>query len=871
MRLFAPCLLLALSAPLTAQLSAPVPLPGDVALGLPAGSQSFADVARGSDSFLVVWEDTRSSLTGSVAGAAVDVYGMRYDASGQALDAAPFIVAGGPLRQYQPRVAWNGSEWLVAFLSERWLGFTEAGVYAVRVDVDGSVLDTAPILIDDSDFQGELDPSVVTDGTGSGWVVSWYDVAGNGNRQRKLARVSSSGAILATSTLYNTSQNNYPFRGQMAFGGGQILFVAERQSEIIARRVDPVTLQPLAAHAVLTSDGSYPAVASDGVDFYVAWRRQLVFDEHRGTTVSASGIIGSPGGDMVAVMSGAGADLRPAVAWDGDHYWLAVDQLTTGNRRVEGYRLDALGAPVDAGAVVLSDTALPNHSIIVGGILPGTLFAAWQDAGAGSEDLFGSVVAGTSTTPLGSLELSPGAQTASDVAGDADAGYLLVYNSLHSGSSRVVGLHLDDQGVPSTGLPFTIEQTTAGVDTPRVSWNGQDWLVVWESSGLVRSRRVAADGSLPDPVAVTQLVGNTPDVAALGSEFLVVASRLTSLDIRRIRAQRVSATGASIGPEFVVGEDYSRFPRVEAVGGRWLVAWQHKLNHDAASGKAQFRFVDASGTADGDAVVAGSAERVGLAVLGDTFAVGRAYGDFAVNRFDSNGVALSSNSLFVSTAPLDQLLPVMGSDGNRFLSAWTDYRIHGSNSEGQGDVFGARFGIAGGLFQDELAVADDPMAPETAGSIAGADGSSLWIHHRFVSDGTVTGWRAFLRVLQEAAFCQQDIGFGGSSGSQLSLCGTGLGSGEVSNLHLLGGPELSLTLLVMGFQNQPIALLGGLLVPSDAAHLELLATNQDGELFVPNIAGGHPLSPTVYLQALSADPFTGAAVFSNAIEAQFTP
>jgi len=109
----------ALGAP---QLSAPVVLPGDSALSPPAGNQTNAVLARGGDQILMVWEDTRASLAGTQTaqgyGTTVsDVYAARLDAGGNPIDIEPIPVATGAFSQTLPKVAWNGSHWLVVWTS----------------------------------------------------------------------------------------------------------------------------------------------------------------------------------------------------------------------------------------------------------------------------------------------------------------------------------------------------------------------------------------------------------------------------------------------------------------------------------------------------------------------------------------------------------------------------------------------------------------------------------------------------------------------------------------------------------------------------------------------------------------------------------
>jgi hypothetical protein len=98
--------------------SAPLLLPGDTAIAAAAGNQSAPALALGSDTILAVWADSRSSpiTTGQQSG--LDIWAVRLDASGAPIDPTPFPVtmAGGD--QKSPRMAWNGSHWLVAWVGQ---------------------------------------------------------------------------------------------------------------------------------------------------------------------------------------------------------------------------------------------------------------------------------------------------------------------------------------------------------------------------------------------------------------------------------------------------------------------------------------------------------------------------------------------------------------------------------------------------------------------------------------------------------------------------------------------------------------------------------------------------------------------------------
>ncbi|QDU68542.1 hypothetical protein [Engelhardtia mirabilis] len=120
--------------------------------------------------------------------------------------------------------------------------------------------------------------------------------------------------------------------------------------------------------------------------------------------------------------------------------------------------------------------------------------------------------------------------------------------------------------------------------------------------------------------------------------------------------------------------------------------------------------------------------------------------------------------------------------------------------------------------------------------------------------------------------CQADLGFGGPGQSVLTLCGTGLGSGQSSDLRLTGAAPAALGVLAVGLVEQPTPLFAGILVAGNPVLTIPLATDAAGEYEQLGLAGGHPLSPALFLQALVINPSVpGQVEFSNGILAQFQP
>ncbi|HET6261788.1 MAG TPA: hypothetical protein VFG99_06065, partial [Chloroflexia bacterium] len=160
-------------------------LPGDSAIGPAAGNQDRAQIAAGGNGYLVVWEESRANHLnilgnqgcqgGDPCGQTLkDIYAARLDANGQLVDTFPIVVSQATWDQSLPQVAWNGQNWLVVWNTQRVANFSyTTDVVAARISPQGVLLDSQPIVVDNNPTVDELYPSVASDGTN--WVIVWFD------------------------------------------------------------------------------------------------------------------------------------------------------------------------------------------------------------------------------------------------------------------------------------------------------------------------------------------------------------------------------------------------------------------------------------------------------------------------------------------------------------------------------------------------------------------------------------------------------------------------------------------------------------------------------------------------------------------------
>ncbi len=247
-------------------------LPGDTVLAPAAGDQSNPDIARGGDVSLVVWHDRRAldAYTGYEYETSADIYGLRLDAAGSPLDAAPFVITNGKANQEYPKAAWNGSSWGVVYetYAPGGTGYYEKRLAFSRVDAAGQPQSLDPTLIHNAVPSGpgywDLTPN------GSDWVVVYNTPQGD----IAAVKVTAAGqpvqppVILVPATYYLRSNV------RAVCAGGTCLATFSGSSGTDAVLFD-ANLKVLGAGLFAFTDQGVADMASNGSGYYMIWYGQL--------------------------------------------------------------------------------------------------------------------------------------------------------------------------------------------------------------------------------------------------------------------------------------------------------------------------------------------------------------------------------------------------------------------------------------------------------------------------------------------------------------------------------------------------------------------------------------------------------------------
>ena len=753
-------------------LSGEILLPGDGTIGPAAGNQERPQIEAGGNGYLVVWEESRANMLGILGNQGCsggdpcgqtlkDIYAARLDANGQLIDTMPIVVSQATWDQSLPQVSWNGQNWLVVWNTQRVANFSyTTDVVGARISPQGVLLDPVPFVIDGNPTIDELYPQVANDGTN--WVVVWMD---QGDYfEIDATRISPSGAVLDPGgvPIHTPGFPDAPYNFSIAFAGDEFLIAMQQSGnggdDIEAIRITP-TLQRIGGVTVISNAANYqtlPDVTSNGTDFFVVWHDERLAQDIRvfGSRVNHDGQALDPSG--IDISGNNGGYPYPDVVWDGTQWIAAWD---TYNNGVFAARITTAGAVLDPGGVLISNAAsLPGLTARPGGGAQ----VVWTDVRAG-----GALPTDIYTAPFSpagvagaNLLVSPGApsQRQLDLVPNG-TGYLAVFISEVSGETRIKAQRLNADGTAIDAEPFLVMGGSSTLRYPRVSWNGTLYLVVWEDYsvnrgyvlGAIFGKRVSANGTVLDANPFEILPGNQPDVAALGDTFLVVSSHEATNHIRVIKSVRVAADGTTQGSVVTIGNNFARYPKVVALGARWLATWQRNPTHDNPNSSINATFVNADGSSAGEFNVAPSVTRRPEVAAGPSQGVILFYrsGDIYARRIQPDGTFLDgSPGIQVTSAPNDQLVPSAAWTGSEYVIAYEDYRNVIYLDKPVSDIYATRLGSDGVVMDPNGFMVANDFIPEIQPAVAALNGSYLIGYSDFKYLAPYSAYRINVRYAQ---------------------------------------------------------------------------------------------------------------------------
>jgi hypothetical protein len=302
-----------------------------------------------------------------------------------------------------------------------------------------------------------------------------------------------------------------------------------------------------------------------------------------------------------------------------------------------------------------------------------------------------------------------------------------------------------------------------------------------------------------DATAIRLIVGNSPDVAALGDTFLTVTSWLSSPEIRQIAGARIRGSDGVVldASPVVIGGNFSLSPHVSRFGSRWLATWETHPSHDNPASSVNASFVRPDGTPVSTFLVSSAAYSVtpDVAAAADTAVIvwsdnrtGASGGDIFARRLLLDGTLLDSGGFPVASAANAQTQPAVAWDGSLFVSAYHDDRNVRYLDAPRADIYGTRF-TASRIVLDPtaFAVMADTI-PDLEPSVASVSGVTVMAGSTFRPAAPYAAYRFGFRLL---------TGGGGAAAASLAP-GPGANVEQTANVSTsrpsLGGVVIHYTL-----------------------------------------------------------------------------
>jgi hypothetical protein len=314
--------------------------PAGIGVSVNTGQHVSPEIASNGTNFLAAWQDFRNGATNG------DIYGTLITPGAQVLQPSGIQISSAAGNQGVPSVAWNGTDFLVAWSDQRNLATTGHDIYGTRVDSTGAVLDGAGTGIAITTAATNQDsPTVASDG--ANFLVAWHDQSGGASTQDIIGAIVSGGGAVTASNIQiavaiNSQLNpraayngtNYTVVWQDSRAGGNTVF------DIFCNSVDSAG-NPGTGHSLDTlaaGNRLRPNIVRTGSNTFVTWRRETESDTRLYDLV---GVQLTPG--LVAVQASpftiqtnVGNANRPAMAALNASFTLvAYERYATGSSQIE--------------------------------------------------------------------------------------------------------------------------------------------------------------------------------------------------------------------------------------------------------------------------------------------------------------------------------------------------------------------------------------------------------------------------------------------------------------------------------------------------------------------------------------------------------
>lgn len=447
--------------------------------------------------------------------------------------------------------------------------------------------------------------------------------------------------------------------------------------------------------------GQYgPALAFDGTNLLAVWNdtrdAQSSGTDIFGTRISLDGEILNPGG--LAICAADSNQVRPCVAFDGDNFLVIwEDSSESPFPHLRGRRVTPAGVVLDTEDIQVTGGGFGQDMPALA--FDGTNYlAVWQERDTNYllADIYGTRISksGVVLDPEGIPIIAGRFSKWTPAVAWGGSSYLVVWADYRHGDYDIRGARVTGDGRVLDAGGFLITPDPSEQLTPSLSFDGANFLVVWEDNRRTGSTwnvdiygcRVSPKAAILDPQGIPicpDSLQSQPRVAYDGSLFHVVWTDRRAY-LSDIYGTRVSRDGVVLDPggiRVAAAEQIQGHPAVASSGSGVTILWQ-----DGRSG----------------------------------------HNDIYGARVDGAGTPLDTSGILVSSAINRQEHPASAFGAGSFLVAWEEPRRDFSP-----DVYACRVSLSGvTLDSTPIAVVVDTLGAQEAPAVTFNGESYLVAWHR---------------------------------------------------------------------------------------------------------------------------------------------
>jgi len=644
-------------------------------------------------------------------------------------------------------IAFNGVHYLVVWN-------VNGDIYGTRVGKDGKPVEHAFLIASCIAF-GDYPVQVASDGTD--FFLVWYEPGVGG----RIARVSASGAVLATSTIGTASG----YRPSIAFDGTNYLVVSMYSSDVKGQRYSPSGTPVGSAFTISsgTGDTSYSArtaLAFDGTNYFAVWmdarNSSTTGIDLYGARITPSGTVLDTSGIAVSTRDGLQWKQYVAYSKSTGRYLVSWNDYASFTGTIRGARVATDGTVLDTSSIAIGtpSAVVDAHA----NTFDGTNFVvAWVAYGgtptvyAARVDTSGTLLDTTPTTVA--TQLSPyGSYPYPALDSDGTQTFIVwTDNNLGEGlpaKQMIAGARLSTSGTKLDSPSIPISTGDNSEATPSIAYDGTNYLVAWQdlrdpAGGDIYAARVSKTGTALDSsgIAVSTASGvqQLPSTAFDGTNFWIVWQDGRNGD-DDVYAARVDTTGKLLDSTGIaiakVSGSRQSIPGIACNSTTCLIAWE-----EPGSGAVKVTRVSKSGAVlDGSGVTLTTAAAgvippgsIAVATDGSGFLVAwvsAAGSHLYGNRVSGAGVVLDTTPIAICTvgSGSGNIHPTATHDGTNYVLAWEDFRVSGDIYAGRVSSAGVALDPTGIVVAKGAGLAPKIAAAPGAGSLVVYGGTSgSWI------------------------------------------------------------------------------------------------------------------------------------------------